>query len=70
MADLFKNILCGNVEDYWNAVMLMCELFRETAEFVGEKLGYAYNMEEGENCRAFLEHVRALPKDAVAVYDT
>lgn len=64
-----KTYCAGAVEDYWNAVMIMCDLFQETAGFVGEKLGYTYNMEEGQNSRAFLEHVRALPKDAVAVYD-
>lgn len=61
-----KTYCAGTVEDYWDAVMLMCDLFRETAEFVGEKLGYPYNAEEGCNCRGFLEHVRALPKEEMA----
>ena len=63
-----KTYCAGTVDDYWEAVMLMCDLFRETAEFVGEKLGYSYNSEEGCSCRGFLEHVRALPKEAMEIY--
>lgn len=52
----------------WEAVMEMCTLFEQTALFVGEALGYQYNEQEGTNCRSYLEHVRALPKNAVEIY--
>lgn len=58
----------GDVESCWNAVEIMCELFETTAVWVGERLGYAYNLEEGRNCRSFLRHVRELPEDAETIY--
>lgn len=58
------------VEDCWKAVMKMCDLFEETAVYVGKKLGYEYNAVEGRNCRSYLAHVRALPKDAAEIYET
>ncbi len=58
----------AETEACWEAVGRMCGLFEKTALYVGEKLGYAYNMEEGKNCQSFLEHVRRLPKDAKEIY--
>ena len=57
----------GNVEEAWIAVLHMCDLFEQTAAYVGCKLGYAYNAEEGKAAREFLERVRKLPKDAKSV---
>ncbi len=57
----------GNVEEAWNAVFRMCDLFEETAVSVGKILGYEYNEEEGRNSRKFLERVRKLPEDAVEI---
>ena len=57
----------GNVEKAWTSVMHMCDLFEQTAEFVGQKLGYVYNIAEGKAARGFLERVRKLPKDAESV---
>lgn len=58
----------ADVEEAWEAVMEMCTLFERTALFVGKALGYQYIEQEGTNCRSYLEHVRALPKDAVEIY--
>lgn len=55
-------------EESWEAVFRMCDLFRQTAEYVGRELGYVYNETEGANSLSFLKHVRALPKDAAGVY--
>lgn len=60
----------GNVEEAWTAVFSMCDLFERTAEYVGRKLGYTYNIEEGKAARGFLEHVRKLPKDAKGIMDS
>lgn len=57
-----------DTEEAWEAVMRMCTLFERTARFVGEKLSYEYNEAEGENARAFLEHVRTLPVDAKEIF--
>ena len=60
---------CGaEVEDCWNAVERMCDLFDETAGKVGERLGYVYNKRESESCRMFLRQVRELPEDAAGIF--
>ncbi len=58
---------CGE-EEIRQAVFKMCGLFRETAVYVGDKLGYAYNASEGKAAEDFLKHVCTLPKDAEEVY--
>ena len=55
-------------EEAWEAVFRMCDLFRQTAEYVGRELGYGYNAAEGANSLSFLERVRGLPKDAAEIY--
>lgn len=57
-----------DINSAWNAVMDMCDLFEETAIYVGCELNYKYNHEEADNCRAYLEHCRKLPKDAKEIY--
>ncbi len=58
----------GAVHEAWEAIMRMCDLFEQTAIYVGEKLGFEYNKVESKNARAFLEHVRQLSKDARHIY--
>ncbi|HKM34766.1 MAG TPA: aminoglycoside 6-adenylyltransferase [Lachnospiraceae bacterium] len=58
----------GDVEAIWTAVEKMCQLFTDTAVWVGKELGFPYNHEEGNNCQAFLQHVKRLPKDAEDIY--
>lgn len=55
----------GTVEECWEAVFRMCDLFEEVAVYVGEKLGYEYNRDEAEGGRKFLEYVKELPQDAI-----
>lgn len=57
----------GNVEEAWTAALHMCDLFEQTAEYVGRRLGYAYHAEEGKAAKGFLERVRKLPRDAESV---
>lgn len=67
--EMYLSTYCGgNVEECWQAVFRMCDLFKRTAIFVGNKLGYGYDMEEGKRCCEFLEHVRKLPEDATEIY--
>lgn len=47
----------GNVTNAWRAVFKMCDLFRDTARYVGQQLGYDYNEEEGAAARKFLDEV-------------
>lgn len=58
----------GNISHAWESVLCMCTLFEQTARYVAEHLHYKYLAEEGKAARDFLEHVRALPKDAQEVY--
>lgn len=58
----------GNVEAIWIAVEKMCDLFTDTAIWVGNQLGFSYDYEEGKNSLAYLDHVRMLPKDAKNIY--
>lgn len=52
------------VDAIWTAAEKMCRLFEDTAVWVGDKLDYSYNAEEGQNCQDFLLRVKNLPKDA------
>lgn len=66
--DYLATYSSADIEECWNAVMKMCDLFQDTAIYVGESLGYEYNQIEGRNARSYLEHVRSLPEDAVNIY--
>ncbi len=57
----------GTIEEAWTAVLHMCDLFEQTAEYVGRKLGYTYNAAEGIAAKGFLKRVRQLSKDAESV---
>lgn len=52
----------------WKAVFLMCDMVDELAEEIAVALGFVYNTREAKASRAFLEHVRHLPKEAKEVY--
>ena len=54
----------GKIAQAWDAVLHMCDLFEQTAMYVGNRLGYPYHAAEAKAARGFLEHVRKLPKDA------
>ena len=56
------------IEELWKAVLIMCELFDNTARKIGEKLQYPYHEQEAIASRNFLKHVKALPKDAKEVF--
>jgi aminoglycoside 6-adenylyltransferase len=58
----------ADLEEGWEAVIRMCQLFDKTARYVGDKLGYEHNEVEGKNSLSYLEHVRRLPKDAKEIY--
>lgn len=57
----------GTVAAIWTATEKMCRLFEDTAIWVGDKLSFSYNAEEGKNCRDFLHRVKNLPKDAAQI---
>jgi aminoglycoside 6-adenylyltransferase len=48
----------------WEALDTMCDLFRITALPVAEHFGFPYPHGDDERVRAYLNHVRMLPRDA------
>lgn len=57
----------GNMEEAWEAIFLMCDLFSSAARYVAENLGYFYNVKEEKAAGDFLKAVRMLPEDAEKV---
>lgn len=58
----------GDMEEAWNAVLLMCDLFAAVTASVASGLNYTYDANEGEAALSFLKHVRNLPKDVDEIY--
>ncbi|MFF2886152.1 aminoglycoside 6-adenylyltransferase [Paenibacillus sp. NPDC057967] len=54
----------GTYESVWEALFLMGELFRETAQYVASELDFLYPLEEDAAVTDYLERVRQLDPDA------
>jgi aminoglycoside 6-adenylyltransferase len=52
----------------WDALNALCTLFRMTACYVAAHFEFAYPQGDDERVRAHLNHVRGLPKNAMAIY--
>ncbi len=63
-----KTYATYKIDEMWDAVFIMCQLFHQLAGEVGEQMGSCYYVEEGEASFEYLKHVRELPKDARGVY--
>ena len=61
-AMLEKTYADASYESTWNSLQMMCELFRVTANQVGEHFGFDYPRNDDEKVSAHLKHVRSLPK--------
>lgn len=55
------------VKELWDSVFLMCDLFGEIVQETADKAGFYYNLQEAQNSRQYLEHVQALPEDALQI---
>jgi aminoglycoside 6-adenylyltransferase len=55
-------------EHIWEALFVMCDLFRETAIEVAHHFGFTYQVQEDQRVTAHLQHVRNLPLNAEGVY--
>lgn len=60
--EYLKTYSDAKAESIWKSVDIMCSLFKKTAVWVAERLGYSFNYKEAENCMYFLEHIKNLPK--------
>ena len=58
----------ASYESTWDSLNTMCELFRMTANQVGEHFGFDYPRNDEEKVSAHLKHVRSLPRDAREMY--
>lgn len=58
----------ASFESTWDSLNTMCELFRMTANQVGEHFGFDYPRNDDEKVSAHLKHVRSLPRDAREMY--
>ena len=54
----------AEIDDIWDATIIMGDLFEEIALIVGNELGFTYDTEEAHKSFSFLKHIRTLPKDA------
>lgn len=52
----------------WRSLHMMCELFRITANKVGEHFGLDYPRSDDEKVSAHLKHVQTLSRDASEIY--
>jgi aminoglycoside 6-adenylyltransferase len=55
-------------ENTWDALCVMCDLFRVTANQVAEHFGFDYPRGDDKRVSAHLKHVRSLPKNAKEMY--
>ncbi len=67
-SNLLKTYSDADYEHTWDALIVMCSLFRKTAIAVAEHFSFSYPQDEDTKVSAHLEHVRHLPKDAGEMY--
>jgi aminoglycoside 6-adenylyltransferase len=65
---LLRTYANANIEQTWQALLTMCDLFRITAVQVANYFGFEYPKEDDENVTAHLKHVRELPVTAKKIY--
>jgi aminoglycoside 6-adenylyltransferase len=58
----------AGIEQTWDALENMCELFHILAVEVADHFGFDYLLDEETRVRDYLRHVRRLPKDASNIY--
>jgi len=64
---LYRRILStypdSNIENIWNALFLMTELFDELANDVANVMQFHYHKEEANNVTSYLKHIKAMPQE-------
>ena len=65
---LEKTYSDASYENTWEALYMMCDLFRLTANQVAERFGFDYPGDDDARVSAHLRHVRLLPRDATEIY--
>ncbi len=67
-ARLTKTYADASPEQTWEALHVMCELFRTAAQGVAEHFRFEYPNREDEQVRAHLKQVQALSREAIDIY--
>ena len=65
---LLRTYSDASYENTWNALFVMCDLFRKVAVPVAEHFGFEYPFEDDKRVTTHLMHVRTLPRDAKEIY--
>jgi aminoglycoside 6-adenylyltransferase len=65
---LMKTYADASVENIWDALDMMCRLFRMVAFRVAEHFNFEYPEGDEHRVNAHLKHVRMLPKNAAEIY--
>ncbi len=63
-----KTYSSSKIEDIWNSVFIMCELFDDMAKDLSIIFDYEYDTQEANNSFQFLKDVKILPEDADEIY--
>jgi len=65
---LMKTYADASVENTWDALEMMCRLFRNVALRVAEHFSFEYPEGDDHSVSAHLKYVRMLPKNATEIY--
>ena len=65
---LLKTYSDAGIENTWQALFAMCDLFRTAAQRVAAHFGFEYPSGDDHRVSAHLRHVRELPADAQQMY--
>jgi aminoglycoside 6-adenylyltransferase len=65
---LQKTYADASYENTWDALFVMCDLFRRVAVPMAEHFGFEYPFGDDQRVSAHLHHVRCLPRDAAEMY--
>lgn len=63
-----KTYSSGKIDEIWDAVFIMCDLFNVVAREISGRMAVSYNQVEADNSFKFLRDVRLLPKEATSIY--
>ena len=66
--ELLSTYADGSYKGMWRALFAMLVLFRSTAVFVADALGYEYSREEDDKVTAYLERIQHLSPNATKIY--
>lgn len=58
----------GNIDDIWDALLTMTNLFEQITLEVANRLQFNYSFTEVKKVRAYLEHIQQLPLDAKEIF--